>query len=97
MADESYWTYKAASPTPATPPEGSKMSLRDWHSLSPGMRREITRQAAKPPLVYPKEIEVQTAELWLSAGTIRVDSTGSENTYYLDQFDNRFFCKNYPR
>jgi hypothetical protein len=47
MADESYWTYKAATPTPAEPPAGSKLTLRDWHSLSPGMRREIARQAAK--------------------------------------------------
>lgn len=47
MADESYWTYRGATPTPEAPPEGSKMTLKDWHSLSPGMRREITRQANK--------------------------------------------------
>lgn len=45
MADESYWTYRGA--TPEAPPEGSKMALKDWHSLSPGMRREIARQTVK--------------------------------------------------
>lgn len=50
MADESYWTYKASTPTPVSPPEGSKLSQKDWHSLSPGMRREIARTAAKPRL-----------------------------------------------
>jgi len=43
------------------------------------------------------EIEEQTAALWLSQGTVTVDNYGSENTYYVDQFGNRFFCKNYPK
>lgn len=47
MADESYWTYRASTPTPTAPPEGSKLTLKDWHSLSPGMRREIARTAKK--------------------------------------------------
>ena len=42
------------------------------------------------------ELEVSTADLWLSLKTIRVTEIGSENTYYVDQFNNRFFCKNYP-
>ena len=44
-----------------------------------------------------KEIEEKTADIWLSLGTIWVTETGQENTYYLDQFDNQFYCKNYPR
>lgn len=43
------------------------------------------------------EIEEKTATIWLALGTITVTSTGSENTYYVDQFGNKFFCKNYPR
>ena len=43
------------------------------------------------------EIEEKTADLWLALGTIWITDTGQENTYYVDQFDNQFFCKNYPR
>jgi hypothetical protein len=43
------------------------------------------------------EIEEKTAEIWLALGAIWVTDTGQENTYYIDQFDNQFFCKNYPR
>lgn len=42
-AGESYWTYKAASPTPINPPPGSPMTEKEWSQLSPGMRREIWR------------------------------------------------------
>jgi len=49
MADEAYWMYKAAS---LTPTYGEAWTLRafngteqQWNSLSPGMRREIVRQA----------------------------------------------------
>lgn len=42
----------------------------------------------------PKEIGQYTAELWLSAGTITIADRGEENTYYVDSFGNRFFCKN---
>ena len=52
MTDESYWTYKAASPTPsywdavwAGAVKQAVMTEADWHSLSPGMRREIVRSA----------------------------------------------------
>ena len=51
------------------------------------------------PSTLPKidEIEEKTADLWLALGTIWITDTGQENTYYVDQFDNQFFCKNYPR
>lgn len=53
MADEGYWTYKAASETPsladavwvgAVKPE---TTLEEWYKLSPGMRREIVRSKTK--------------------------------------------------
>jgi hypothetical protein len=46
MADEKYWTYKAATPTPnyGELPEGCfNGTEKEWTSLSPGMRREIIR------------------------------------------------------
>ena len=43
------------------------------------------------------EIEEKTANLWLELGTIKITDIGQENTYYVDQFENQFFCKNYPR
>lgn len=46
MADESYWTWKAASPTPAfgaLPTGCFKGTEQQFYSLSPGMRREILR------------------------------------------------------
>lgn len=46
MADERYWTYRTATPTPMF----SELSIgvfngtqKQWESLSPGMRREIFR------------------------------------------------------
>lgn len=45
----------------------------------------------------PRELSEFTADLWLSIGTIQVSDYGNENTYYVDQFDHEFFCKNYPR
>lgn len=44
----------------------------------------------------PREIEIVTADNWLSTGAIQVTEYGTENTYYIDQFGNKFFCKNYP-
>jgi hypothetical protein len=55
------------------------------------------RTPYKSTLPKITEIEEKTADLWLSIGTIRITETGHENTYYVDQFDNQFFCKNYPR
>ena len=46
MADESYWTWKAASPTPTfgeLPAGCFKGTQQQFESLSPGMRREILR------------------------------------------------------
>lgn len=43
------------------------------------------------------ELEEKTANIWLSLGTIWITETGQENTYYIDQFENQFYCKNYPR
>jgi len=43
------------------------------------------------------EIEEKTADTWLSLGTIWVTDVGQENTYYVDQFENQFYCKNYPQ
>lgn len=54
MADEDYWTYKAASPTPSwadavwTGAIKPDTKPEDWYKLSPGMRREIVRKAARP-------------------------------------------------
>jgi len=45
----------------------------------------------------PQELEINTAENWLANGTIWISETGSENTYYTDQFDREYFCKNYPQ
>lgn len=45
----------------------------------------------------PREIEEQTAALWLSLGTVEITHEGSENTYYRDEFGNEFYCKNYPK
>jgi hypothetical protein len=50
MADESYWGWRACSPTPAyiqVPPWVFAGTEQDWHALSPGMRREIVRAARK--------------------------------------------------
>jgi hypothetical protein len=40
----SFWSYQAATETPPPPPG---MTQKDWESLTPGMRREIARQAAQ--------------------------------------------------
>ena len=52
------------------------------------------REANK--ITVPNEIEVSTAINWLALDTVRATSIGSENTYYIDQFGNAFFCKNMP-
>ena len=38
-----FWTYKAPPPAPGAPAELS-IPREQWESLSPGMRREITRE-----------------------------------------------------
>ena len=49
------------------------------------------------PLPELTELQIETAELWEAIGTITRTEHGEENTYYEDQFGNRFFCKNYPQ
>ena len=46
---------------------------------------------------FPMEISQNTADLWLSQETIKIIEYGNENTYYVDYFDNEFYCKNYPQ
>lgn len=56
----------------------------------------MAKYAMSKWFAVPRELEEKTATMWLKSGAIRVDSLGSENTYYVDEFDNRFYCKNYP-
>ena len=44
----------------------------------------------------PRELEPKTADNWLARGTITITELGEENTYYVDEFDTAFYCKNYP-
>ena len=45
----------------------------------------------------PREIEESTVKAWTRTGAIQLESTGNENSYYIDEFGNEFFCKNYPQ
>ena len=54
------------------------------------------RKQAKSQLPVIREIEISTAELWLSTEAIRITDIGEENTYYENEFGHLFFCKNYP-
>jgi len=45
---------------------------------------------------FPKELDQKTVDTWLTLKTIKITEYGTENTYYMDQFDNEFYCKNYP-
>jgi hypothetical protein len=54
------------------------------------------RKQAKSLLPIVREIEINTAELWLSTGAVRITDIGEENTYYENEFGHLFFCKNYP-
>jgi hypothetical protein len=49
------------------------------------------------PLPKIIEIEQKTVDIWLFLGTIKVTDYGCENTYYIDEFKNEFYCKNYPQ
>lgn len=50
---ESYWTYQSSDQTPALAEAIAAGAIsadttdQDWHKLSPGMRREILRQASR--------------------------------------------------
>ena len=54
------------------------------------------RVKIKSTLPKIRHIEQTTVDLWLTIGTIKISELGEENTYYVDQFDNEFYCKNYP-
>jgi hypothetical protein len=57
----------------------------------------MTRKTYISTLPKITEIEEKTADTWLNLGTIWITDVGQENTYYIDQFNNEFYCKNYPR
>lgn len=42
------------------------------------------------------ELEVEEADDQLSRGLLTIECFGSENTYYMDANEQRYFCKNYP-
>jgi len=42
------------------------------------------------------ELEESTVASWLATGAIQLETTGNENSYYLNEFGTEFFCKNYP-
>ena len=44
----------------------------------------------------PTELEEADAEKMLLTGQLTIECFGSENTYYVDSEENKFFCKNYP-
>lgn len=48
------------------------------------------------PAPIPREISEETMQSWLSTGAIVETDCGHENLYFIDQFDNEFFCKCYP-
>ena len=50
----------------------------------------------RKPSTLPSELSELTASIWLAQGTIRLTDYGQENTYYIDEFGNEFFCKDYP-
>ena len=55
-----------------------------------------TIQTMKTKLDLPIELEIPIADFWLSTGAITITETGEENTYYVNEFEHLFFCKNYP-
>jgi len=50
----------------------------------------------KHSLPIIKELSENTVFNWLTQGAIKPIYEGCENTYYVDQFNNEFYCKNYP-
>ena len=44
----------------------------------------------------PTLIEISEATVASWGNKLTVESYGKENTYYIDEFGTRFFCKNYP-
>ena len=37
-----------------------------------------------------REIEIRTMQAWLRTGAIKETDRGSENAYFIDQFDNEY-------
>lgn len=60
------------------------------------MSRKEVKSYRENGLSYRFELESNIAALWLKLGGIQIESKGEENTYYTDDFNNEFFCKNYP-
>lgn len=56
-----FWTYQADEP-PAVPPAGVAIEPEDWDTLSPGMRREIARDAARRSAQKSKSEESETTD-----------------------------------
>ena len=46
-----------------------------------------------PKIIWLEEF---TANLWEAHGTIKPIWYGDENTYYVNEFGQEFYCKNYP-
>jgi hypothetical protein len=42
------------------------------------------------------EIDDKTAQTLLEKGEIQLSTTGDENSYYKNKFNQIFLCKNYP-
>ena len=42
----------------------------------------------------PYQLEINVAAAWVESGAIWVTSLGEENTYYIDDFDREYYCKN---
>ena len=59
-------------------------------------RKYLMRIKIKSTLPKIRYIEQNTVDIWLTMGTIKISELGEENTYYVDEFDNEFYCKNYP-
>jgi hypothetical protein len=53
-------------------------------------------KAKKQSLPIIKELSENIVFNWLCNGAIKPIYEGSENTYYIDDFNNEFYCKNYP-
>ena len=47
-------------------------------------------------LHFIKELDINTADNWLRSGALTITYKGEENTYYVNEFDQDFYCKNYP-
>lgn len=57
----------------------------------------MLRKPLNQPLPKITEIDIETMDLGLANGTITLTDIGSENLYFIDQFDNQFYCKCYPQ